>query len=71
MIFRSIFVVYMIHTYLTRVLTRTEKMVRHFQVRKMSGNFEQTGKVKENHTKYWKLRKMLVIFSDIINCIIC
>ena len=40
-----------------RVPTRTGKpgkMGRHFQVREKSGNFEQTGKVRENHTKYWK-----------------
>ena len=30
------------------------KMGRHFPVREKSGNFEQTGKVRENHTKYWK-----------------
>ena len=29
-------------------------MGRHFPVREKSGNFEQTGKVRENHTKYWK-----------------
>ena len=40
-----------------RVPTRTGKpgeMGRHFPVREKSGNFEQTGKVRENHTKYWK-----------------
>ena len=40
-----------------RVPTRTGKpgkMGRHFPVRERSGNFEQTGKVRENHTKYWK-----------------
>ena len=26
----------------------------HFPVREKSGNFEQTGKVRENHIKYWK-----------------
>ena len=38
-----------------RVPTRTGKpgkMGRHFPVREKSGNFEQTGKVRENHTKY-------------------
>ena len=30
------------------------KMGRHFPVREKSGNLEQTGKVRENHTKYWK-----------------
>ena len=42
---------------LPRVPTRTGKpgkMGRHFPVREKSGNFEQTGKVRENHTKYWK-----------------
>ena len=40
-----------------RVPIRTEKpgkMGRHFPVREKSGNFEQTGKVRENHTKYLK-----------------
>ena len=43
-----------------RVPTRTGKpgklgkMGRHFPVREKSGNFEQTGKVRENDTKYWK-----------------
>ena len=40
-----------------RVPTQTGKpgkMGRHFPVREKSGNFEQTGKVRENHTKYWK-----------------
>ena len=41
-----------------RVPTRTGKpgklgkMGRHFPVREKSGNFKQTGKVRENHTKY-------------------
>ena len=35
-------------------LENLEKMGRHFPVREKSGNFEQTGKVRENHTKYWK-----------------
>ena len=39
---------------LNRVPTRTGKMGRHFPVREKSGNFEQAGKVGENHTKYWK-----------------
>ena len=42
-----------------RVPTRTGKpgkMGRHFPVREKSGNFEQTGKVRENHTKYWKTK---------------
>ena len=33
---------------------KTWKMGRHFPVREKSGNFEQTGKLRENHTKYWK-----------------
>ena len=40
-----------------RLPTRTGKpgkMRMHFPVRERSGNFEQTGKVRENHTKYWK-----------------
>ena len=46
------------------------KMTRHFQVREKSGNLEQTGKVRENHTKYFKTggiaeKKLFVIFSDI------
>ena len=39
------------------VPTRTGKpgkMGRHFPVRERSGNIDQTGKVRENHTKYWK-----------------
>ena len=38
-----------------QVPTRTGKsgkMGRHFPVREKSGNFEQTGKVRENHTKH-------------------
>ena len=44
-------------THIDRVPTRTGKpgkIGRHFPVREKSGNFEQTGKVRENHTKYWK-----------------
>ena len=37
---------------------KTWKMGRHFPVREKSGNFEQTGKVRENHTKYWKNEKI-------------
>ena len=40
-----------------KVPTRTGKpgkMGRYFPVREKSGNFEETGKVRENHTKYWK-----------------
>ena len=51
-------------------LKNLEKMGRHFPVREKSGNFEQTGKVREHHTKYWKIqadfRKILfVIFSNV------
>ena len=31
----------------------------HFPVREKSGNFEQTGKVRDNHTKYWKTQRIL------------
>ena len=55
-----------------RVPTRTGKpgiKGRHFPVREKSGNFEQTGKVRENHTKYWKthgiLDKYCLLFSVI------
>ena len=37
---------------------KTWKMGRHFPVNKMSGNFEQTEKVGENHTEYWKFRQI-------------
>ena len=44
-------------------------MGRHFPVREKSGNFEQTGKVRENHTKYWKIEgiseKKICYFSMI------
>ena len=51
-------------------LENLEKMGRHFPVREKSGNFEQTGKVGENHTKYWKNWRIsdkyyLLVFSDI------
>ena len=45
--------------YNTRVPTQTGKpgkMRRHFPVREKSGNFEQTGKVRENQKKYWKIQ---------------
>ena len=46
------------------------KMGRHFAVREKSGNSDQTGKVRENHTKYWKTEGIsdkcyLLFFSDI------
>ena len=58
---------------LDRVPTRTGKpgkIGRHFPVREKSGNFEQTGKVRENHTKYWKTEEIsekifLLFFNDI------
>ena len=69
-----------------RVPTRTGKpgkpgkMGRHFPVREKSGNFEQTGKVRENCTKYWKTQGiwdkyylifLYIIFSDIsMNCVL-
>ena len=45
------------------------KMGRHFPVREKSRNFEQMGKVRENHTKYWKTQRIsdecyLLLFSD-------
>ena len=33
---------------------KTWKNGKHFPVREKSGNFEKTGKVRENRTKYWK-----------------
>ena len=60
---------------MNRVPTRTGKtgkpgkMGRHFPVREKSGNFEQTGKVRENHTKHWKTEgiseKIICYFSMI------
>ena len=52
-----------------RVPTRTGKMGRHFPVREKSGNFDQTGKVRENHTIYWKTegisdKYFMSFFSD-------
>ena len=55
---------YTIISNIYRVPTRTGrtgkpgKMGKHFPVREKSGNFEQTGKVRENHTKYWKTEKI-------------
>ena len=60
-----------------RVPTRTGKpgkMGRHFPVREKSGNFEHTGKVRENHTKYWKTEinwdKYYLIFLVIFKWIV-
>ena len=50
-----------------RVPSRTGKpgkMGRHFPVREQSGNFEQTGKVRENYTKYWKSQEFLTNVID-------
>ena len=73
------------HAANSRVPTRTGKpgkMGRHFPVREKSGNFEQTGKVRENHTKYWKILKFeinviwyfyiifLVIFKWTVYCLL-
>ena len=56
-------------TGLSRVPTGTGKMGRHFPVREKSGNFDQTGKVRENQTKYWKTEGIsdkyyMLFFSD-------
>ena len=52
-----------------RVPTRTGKlgkMERYFPVGEKSGNFEETGKVGENHTKYWKTNVFVICyFNDI------
>ena len=48
---------------IARVPTRTGKpgkMGRHFSVREKLGNFEQTGKVRENHTKYWEFQTNII-----------
>ena len=49
--------------YPVRVPTGTD-----FPVGGKSGSFEQTGKIRENHTKYWKTQEGLsdkCYFSDI------
>ena len=56
-----------------RVPTQTGKpgkMGRHFPVREKAGYFEQTGKVRENHTNYLKnirefQKNVMLFFSDI------
>ena len=63
------------HQQICRVPTRTGKtgkpgqMGRYFPVRKKSRNFEETRKVRENHTKYGKSQgiseKFYLFFSDI------
>ena len=53
-------------------------MGRHFPVKEKSGNFGQTGKVRENHTKYWKTPGItdkcyllfLVIFKLTVYCLL-
>ena len=42
------------HRVPTRDWKNLEKWEGIFQSGEKSGNFEQTGKVRENHTKYWK-----------------
>ena len=39
---------------------KTWKNGKAFPVREKSGNIEQTGKVGENQTKYWKTEEILV-----------
>ena len=54
---------------MARVPTRTGKpgkMGRHFPVREKSGNFEQTGKVRENHTKYWEFLTNIICYFLVI-----
>ena len=48
-------------------LENLEKWEGIFRSGKKSMNFEQTGKVRENYTKYWKIQgqMLFVIFSDI------
>ena len=36
------------------------KMGEHFPVREKSGNFAETGKVREFHPKYWKIKKIIL-----------
>ena len=50
--------------------TGNRKMGRHFPVRENSWDFEQTGKLRENHTKFWETqgisdKSYLLSFSDI------
>ena len=47
---------------LTMVPTWTGKMGKLFPVREKSGHFEQTGKVREFHPKYWKSEGILASF---------
>ena len=59
-----------------RVPTRTGKpgkMGRHFPVREKSGNFDQTGKVRENYTKYWKTEGIsnIICYSSVTGKLIC
>ena len=41
---------------------KTWKMRKRFPVREESGNFEQTGKVREFYPKYWKSEDILASF---------
>ena len=45
----------------TRNQGKPGKMGRHFPVRKKSGNFVKTGKVREFYSKYWKNQKKLYL----------
>ena len=55
----------------SRVPTRTGKMGKHFPVREKSGNFEQTGKVREKSGKITqntgKISEFEIILFDIFN----
>ena len=54
---------------------KTWKNGKAFSSREKSGNFDQTGKVRGNHRKYWKIHRIsdkyyVLFFSDIqINCV--
>ena len=51
--------------YDVRIPTRTLKpgqMGRHFPFREKLGIFEQNRKVRENHTKYWKIRRNVISY---------
>ena len=59
-----------------RAPTRTGKpgkMGRHFSVGEKSGNFEQFGKVRENHTKFWEFQTNFICYLNELceQCIIC
>ena len=44
---------------------KSGKVRGHFPVRQKSGNFEQTGKVVEFYTKYWKCLAIYYFFGDL------